>query len=70
MAGATVAAAEPLVDVAIRRIATAWIHAGIDPELLCHAWDCPAVRGLFDTNPQLVDALDDIIRIATRSMAA
>jgi len=70
MAGDTVAAAEPLVDIAIRRIATAWIDAGINPELLCNTWDRPAVRCLFEDNPQLVDALDDIIRIATRSMAA
>ncbi len=70
MAGATLDAAEPAVDSAIRRIATAWIDAGIEPELLCRGWDCPAVRRLFDANPHLVDALDDIIRVATRSIAA
>jgi len=70
MAGATVAAAEPSVDSAIRRIATAWIHAGIEPELLCQRWSRPAVDHLFHANPCLIDALDDIVRVATRSMAA
>ncbi len=70
MANATVTAADPVVDSAIRHIAEAWISAGIQPELLCHQWNFPAVRDLFDSNPTLVDALDDIIRVATRSMAA
>ncbi len=70
MANATIAAADPTVDSAIRHIAEAWIEAGIHPEMLCHVWDSPAVRHLFDTNPRLIDALDDIVRVATRSMAA
>lgn len=70
MAGATVAAAEPSVDSAIRRIATAWIDAGIEPELLCQRWNTPAVDHLFRANPLLIDALDDIVRVATGSMAA
>jgi len=70
MAGATVAAAEPSVDSAIRRIATAWLEAGIEPELLCQRWRRPAVDRLFHANPCLIDALDDIMRVATRSMAA
>ncbi len=70
MAGATVAAADPLVDAAIRRIGTAWTQAGLEPTALCLDWDCPEVRELFHDNPDLVDALDDIVRFATRSIAA
>ena len=70
MAGATVAAADPAVDGAIRRIATAWIRSGLPAEALCTPWACPEARALFDANPELVDALDDIVRVATRSNAA
>ncbi len=70
MAGATVASAEPAVDSAIRRIATAWIRAGLPAEGLCRPWGCPEARALFDANPDLIDALDDIMRVATRSNAA
>lgn len=70
MAGATVAAADPAVDGAIRRIATAWIRAGLPAEGLCNPWACPEARALFEANPHLVDALDDIVRVATRSHAA
>jgi len=70
MAADTVAAAEPSVDGAIRRIATAWIDAGIDPDLLGQPWHRPEVNMLFRANPCLIDALDDIVRVATRSMAA
>ncbi len=70
MAGATVAAAEPSVDSAIRRIASAWIRAGLPAAALCRPWACPEARALFTANPALVDALDDIVRVATRSQAA
>ena len=70
MAGATVAAADPDVDSAIRRIATAWIRAGLPAEGLGKPWACPEARALFEANPHLVDALDDIVRVATRSQAA
>ena len=70
MAGATVAAADPAVDGAIRRIATAWIRAGLPADGLCRPWACPEARALFGSNPDLVDALDDIVRVATRSAAA
>ena len=70
MAGATVAAADPSVDRAIRRIATAWIRAGLPAEALCQPWACPEAQALFTGNPDLVDALDDIVRVATRSAAA
>jgi len=70
MAGATVAAAEPSVDSAIRRIAAAWIEAGIDPDLLGQKWGRPEVDSLFRANPGLIDSLDDIVRVATRQVAA
>jgi len=70
MAGATVAAADPTVDSALRRIATAWVRAGIEPERLCQPWDCPEARALFAGRPDLIDALDDIVRVATHTQAA
>ena len=70
IAGATVAAADPAVDSALRRIATAWVRAGIDPERLCQSWDCPETEALFAERPDLVDALDDIVRVATHTHAA
>ena len=70
MAGATVAAGEPAVDGAIRRIATAWARAGLPAERLCMPWQCPEAQALFHDNPELIDALDDILRVATRSQAA
>ena len=70
MAGASLAAADPRVDSAIRRLATAWIQAGLDPTGLCVPWRGPAVDGLFTDRPDLVDALDDIVRVATASVAA
>jgi len=70
MAGKTIAAAEPAVDGAIRRIATAWTRAGLSAEGLCRPWEGPEAHALFSTNPELIDALDDIMRVATRSQAA
>ncbi len=70
MAATTVAAADPTVDAAIRRIGTAWTQAGMDPVGLGRVWNCPEVRSLFRENPDLVDALDDIVRVATQSAAA
>ncbi len=70
MASVTIAAAEPAVDGAIRRIATAWTRAGLPADALCRPWECPEARALFNANPDLVDALDDIMRVATRSQAA
>ena len=65
MAGMSIAAADPNVDGAIRRIATAWVRAGLPEEGLCKPWACPEARALFEANPHLVGALDDIVRVAT-----
>lgn len=70
MASQSVTAADPRVDGAIRRIATAWVRSGLPPESLCEQWVGPAVDDLFAARPELVDALDDIVRVATRSVAA
>lgn len=70
MAGASVAAADPQVDSAIRRLATAWTTAGLDPNGLCVPWEGDDVDRLFADRPELVDALDDIVRVATGSVAA
>lgn len=70
MASQSVTAADPQVDAAIRRIATAWVRAGLRPESLCEPWTGHDVDTLFQGRPELVDALDDIVRVATRSLAA
>ncbi len=70
MARATVAAADPTVDGALRRIATAWARAGLDPNHLCLPWDSQRVHTLFTEHPELIDALDDIVSVATNVQAA
>ena len=70
MAVASVTAAEPEVDSAIRRIATAWVRSGFDPDDLTRPWTDPRIEQLFSERPDLVDALDDIVRVATRVHAA
>ena len=70
MAGQSVTAADPTVDGAIRRLATEWSRAGLDVHALCEPWTGAAVDDLFTQHPELVDALDDIVRVATRSLAA
>jgi hypothetical protein len=70
MASHSVTAADPRVDSAIRRIATAWTRSGLDPQALCEPWLGDGVDAMFCASPELVDALDDIVRVATRSLAA
>ena len=55
---------------AIRRIATAWVRSGFDPDDLTRPWTDPRIERLFNEQPDLVDALDDIVRVATRVDAA
>lgn len=70
MADHSVTAADPTVDSAIRQIATAWTRAGLEATRLAEPWTAPEVDRLFASRPDLVDALDDIVRVATRSVAA
>lgn len=70
LAVASVTAADPQVDGAIRRIAESWIKAGLEPTHLCVPWSGPMVDELFEGRPDLVDALDDILRGATRARRA
>jgi len=70
MAVATVVAADPAVDSAIRQIATAWLKSGLSLDGLCKPWACAATDELFGSNPELIDALDEILKVATRALAA
>lgn len=70
MANRCVTAADPAVDSAIRRIATAWTRAGLDAAALGRRWDDPRIDRLFHDRPELVDALDDLVRTASRASAA
>lgn len=67
---ASVTAADPQVDGAIRRIAESWIRAGLEPEMLCLPWAGPQVETLFRNRVDLIDALDDILRGANRARRA
>lgn len=68
MADSTIATADPVVDGAIRRIATAWTRAGLNPEDLCRPWACPETRALFEVHPDLIDSLDHIVRAARHAV--
>ncbi|MDH3707572.1 MAG: hypothetical protein OES57_16005 [Acidimicrobiia bacterium] len=61
-ADVAVSSGDPVIDRALRTIGDAWIDAGLPADQLTGTWDRPAVRELFDRRPDLVDALDDIIR--------
>ena len=70
LAVASVTAADPQVDGAIRRIAESWIKAGLEPTHLCVPWSGPKVEELFESRPDLIDALDDILSGANRARRA
>ncbi len=70
LATAAVTAPDPTAAGAIRRLATAWVRHGLDPEALAHPWTSPAVDELFRSHPELIDALDDLIRAASANRAA
>jgi hypothetical protein len=70
MANFSVSAAEPAVDAAIRQLATEWVRFGLDTEDLIEPWDHYRIDQLFQEHPDLIDALDDIVRVATRPQAA
>ena len=70
LAIASVTAADPQVDGAIRRIAESWTKAGLEPAELCVPWSGPMVNELFENRPDLIDALDDILSGANRARRA
>lgn len=69
MAAAAITAAAPEVDRALRQVATAWIQAGFEPEGLARPWmGEPAEH--FRSRPELIDAIDVIVRGANGASAA
>ena len=69
MAAAAVTAASPEVDRALRIVATAWLQAGFAPESLVQPWK-GAQAEYFRTRPELIDAIDVIVRGASGATAA
>ena len=69
MAAAAVTAASPEVDQALRVVATAWVQAGFDPEALVQPWRSEQ-REFFRSQPELIDAIDVIVRGANGAIAA
>ncbi len=69
MASAAITSATPEVDHALRIVATAWQRAGFEPEDLVQPW-----RGeqadYFRNRPDLIDAIDVLVRGATVASAA
>lgn len=70
MAAQALAAAEPAVDAALHEIATTWIRAGLDPDALGQTWMGADAEMLFKKRPDLLDAVDEMIRIGTRTAVA
>ena len=70
MANASVTAAEPSVDRAIRLLASQWVRFGLPVDDLTEPWTSYRVEQLFEEHPELIDALDDIVRVAVRPQAA
>ncbi|MGI9607149.1 MAG: hypothetical protein ACR2P0_13515 [Acidimicrobiales bacterium] len=53
---------DPVIDRAIRRIGTAWMGGGLPPDEIVEPWSGPLIDRIFDEDPTLLDAVDDIIR--------
>lgn len=69
MASAAVTAASPEVDQALRVVATAWVRAGFDPGALVRPWQGEQSE-YFRARPDLIDAIDVIVRGASGATAA
>ena len=67
VAALAVECADPVIDTAIRRIATAWVDSGLPPEQLGTTWEGPAVDNIFHNDVTLLDAMDDIIKAVHRA---
>ncbi len=57
---------DPVVDSAIRRIGTAWTRGGLPTQDLLEPWSGDEVDQIFEQDPTLLDAIDDIIRTVHR----
>ena len=58
-----VSCGDPVVDAAIRRVGTAWLRAGLDPESIVEPWSEANGNRLLDYGGfDIIDALDDIVR--------
>ena len=58
-----VSCGDPVVDSAIRRVGTAWLRAGLDPESIIAPWtEANGNRLLEYGGFDVIDALDDIVR--------
>ena len=56
-----VACGDPAIDSAMRRLGTAWLQAGLDPQRMGEPWrDVDAARLLDVGGSDVIDALDDI----------
>ena len=69
LAAAAITAASPEVDAALRIVATAWRQAGFEPEALVQPWRGEQAQ-FFRSRPELIDAIDVIVRGAAGSTAA
>ena len=69
MAAASIAAGRLEVDAALRLIATAWRQAGLEPEALARPWTGAAAE-FFRSQPDIIDAIDVIVRGAAGASAA
>ena len=69
LAAAAITAASPEVDQALRVVATAWMQAGFDAGALLQPWQGEQ-REYFRSRPDLIDAIDVIVRGANGAIAA
>ena len=69
MAAAAITAATPEVAQALRLVATAWQRAGFEPEDLMQPWT-DEQADFFKSRPDLIDAIDVIVRGANGATAA
>lgn len=62
---------DPTIDAAMRRLGTAWVRAGLEPERMSQPWtDAEARRLLSFGGTEVIDALDDIVRGVAAQAAA
>ena len=69
MAAAAITSATPEVDQALRIVATEWQRAGFEAEDLVQPWKAEQAD-YFRSRPELIDAIDVIVRGANGAIAA